>query len=131
MEGLPVWYLPDIEGINGEEYNPRDIKITQHGTLTFLFENRGAYEINFKGDVLWKAPRKNDVTNDTAENYHHELTRLANGHYMVMGNDYALWSKDAAPGPGSNVIFPDEQTDSSADYSSFQHVDFGTIVEYD
>ena len=85
MEGHPVWYLPDTVG------NPRalnDLRVSPQGTLTYL-EKGNACEINYNGNLLWQAPNTGEVSGDTLEHYHHEFTRLSNGHYMVLGNQFA------------------------------------------
>jgi len=74
MNGQPVWFMPDMKGL---KMTPRDIKLTPQGTITFLLENIGAYEINYNGDILWKAPDNGSVSGEHTEHYHHEFTRLS------------------------------------------------------
>ncbi len=46
------------------------------------------------------------VSGDTEEHFHHEFTRLHNGHYMVLGNEYVqplLQKNTTMPAdPGNN-----------------------------
>ncbi|HMG68497.1 MAG TPA: aryl-sulfate sulfotransferase [Chitinophagaceae bacterium] len=81
MAGQPVWYLPELYS----NYNDpvRDLKLSCKATITFLLGN-AAYEINYDGDILWTGPKGHKQCKDTIEGYHHELTRLNNGHYMVL-----------------------------------------------
>ncbi len=115
MNGHPVWYLPDIEG--PIDYRKlRDLKISPFGTITFLNENRQAYEINYNGDILWKGPNTGKISRDNTESYHHEFTRLSNGHYMVLG------SKDS-------IVTTKSAEDSNS--KRMEITTFGTVIEYD
>ena len=85
MQGNPVWYLPNFEGMIRNNTAVRDIKLSCKNTITFMFEGE-AWEINYNGDILWKGPNgRHQVQADTLEGYHHELTRLSNGNYMLLG----------------------------------------------
>lgn len=86
MTGKPVWFLPPIEGNN---LNPRDLKLTPFGTITFVSDNN-AYEINYDGKILWKAPNGPGADGEPKEHFHHEITRLSNGHYIVLGSEPML-----------------------------------------
>jgi len=123
MNGRPVWYLPKIEGF---PITPRDLKLSPQGTITFMYDP--PYEINYNGDVLWKAPQKGIVSGDDAEHFHHEFTRLANGHYMVLGEDSVLWRPDRPSSKGNN---PDKQINKEANSASDKKLQFGTLIEYD
>ena len=112
MNGVPVWHLPDIDGITYENAMVRDLKLTSAGTITLLLNNF-PYEIAYDGRVLWKAPKNGVVSGYSMEHFHHELTRLSNGHYMTMGNENLPW-EPATPQPGSG-----------------KKVSFGTLIEYD
>lgn len=77
--GVPVWYLPDVDSNN---VNECDLKLTRDGTITFL-KNSKAYEINYDGKILWKGIPI--ITEDSMVcMYHHALTKLSNGNYMSM-----------------------------------------------
>ncbi len=80
MEGRLVWYLPPVDG---QMLMPTDLKMTSSGTITFLSNN--AYEIDYDGNILWKAPNDGKVNGDKEEHYHHDFTKLPNGHYMLLG----------------------------------------------
>lgn len=110
MSGHPVWYLPLIEGI---PIAPRDLKITPQGTITFLTGT--GYEINYDGTVLWKAPEKAVINGVGSGHYHHEFTRLANGHYMVLSLDSAIINSHAVCNGGAAP----------------EKMQFGTLIEYD
>ncbi len=85
LNGNPVWYLPEIAGVIKAEDAVRDLKVTPQNTITFLQE-KNAYEIDYNGQLLWKAPNDGRVSGDSIELYHHEFTRLQNGNYMVLGS---------------------------------------------
>ncbi len=130
MNGHPVWYLPDIDSFVNENCIPRDIKLTQQGTITLLVHEK-AYEISYNGDILWKVPNKSQSNTESQEPYHHEFTRLGNGHYMVLGMEsgmFRLNSKGADRNPG-NPVTP--QLKDSAATVVQQHFRFGKILEFD
>ncbi len=81
MNGITVWYLPDTNPLKLES----DVKVSPSGTITFLAA-QNAYEVSFSGKVLWDAKNKcgnSDVTiNDFV--FHHEFSKLGNGHYMAL-----------------------------------------------
>lgn len=118
MNGIPVWYLPKVAGLN---ITPRDIKLTSQGTITFLFNP--PFEINYNGEVLWRVLQKSTISGDRTENFHHEFTRLRNGHYMVLGTQYVYWkqkkgvSRNYKTAPGDDTLY--------------KKTPFGTIIEYD
>lgn len=85
INGKLVWSLPDIEGIIDSNTAVRDIKITEQNTVTFLTSN-DAVEIDYKGNLIWRGPNNGKVSGNQEEKYHHEFTRLKNGHYMVAGH---------------------------------------------
>ena len=129
MNGDPVWYLPDLPGVEPANYiHLRDMKITPQGTLTFLLLE-DAFEVDYNGKILWQAPHEGSVSGDSVEHVHHEFNRLRNGHYMLLGKKYDKW------------YLP--QTLDTAQYSyaylrwdsvrktAYQQFEFGTIIEYD
>jgi len=120
MKGNPVWYLPYIDGAYTA---PRDLKMSLMGTITFLLGAQ-AYEVNYNGDILWKGPDKGTVSGDTSsEYYHHEFTRLANGHYMVLGDEN--YSKKLPAAEKDNSQLANDKLTASPRKT------FGTIIEYD
>lgn len=107
MNGSPVWFYPQIDGVVNAGL---DIKCTPQHTITLLC-GAGCYEINYDGKMLWKGPDLNltyGITNLISDKvnipYHHEMTRLANGHYMALGNLK----------PGNKEIAPHGQKDNLA-----------------
>ncbi|NDC40586.1 MAG: hypothetical protein EBZ77_03405, partial [Chitinophagia bacterium] len=84
--GNPVWYLPNIPGAIGENTLVRDLKVSPFGTITFMGGDN-IYEIDWNGRILWQGPGNNNAATDGLGIYHHEFTRLANGHYMVLTNE--------------------------------------------
>ena len=88
MDGRPVWYLPGTKYTAGNQV--RDLKLSPFGTITFMFKP-SIYEINYNGDTVWQNTGEDDTIRQYAKrydyNYHHEFTRLANGHYMVLGSE--------------------------------------------
>ena len=122
MTGKPVWFIPDTNGIGGYV---ADLKFTTQGTITFLYKQ--AYEIDYNANILWKAPNKGEISQDTSgEFYHHEFTRLFNGHYMVLGMQVLMCRPVSAN--DSNYIIAAAQTKAQQGYRKGR---FGTIIEYD
>ena len=129
MSGRPVWYLPSIKGVSNENLDHiRDIKLSSKNTITFLLDD-DAYEISYDGTILWKTPRNGTVSGDSLEHVHHEFTRLANGHYMVLGKEYIYWELPSAIDTNLfryfNVIWDGEKK------LHYQKLEFGTVIEYD
>jgi hypothetical protein len=120
MDGQPVWYLPRINNTNFENAGVRDMKLTSDGTITFLM-NDVPYEVAYNGRVLWRGPNDGRVSGDSVEHYHHEFTRLKNGHYMVLGNEDALWPPGGRQGGNAPVMGNSEA----------RKMPFGTVIEYD
>ena len=132
MEGNPVWYLPDKNEFAAENNDLRDIKITSAGTITFL-STYNAYEIAWDGTILWKAPNDGRVSGDSIEHYHHEFTRLANGHYMVMGLEkQPVYIKTSDPQNGiDSSLFIGYINKTTPEYKEMPNSSsFGTIIEY-
>lgn len=80
LNGAPVWYLPPSQ----DEQGTSEMKVSPSGTITMLV-GAGACEIDYNGRLLWTAPKKANETSDTVS-YHHEFTKLRNGHYMALGS---------------------------------------------
>jgi hypothetical protein len=117
MSGKPVWYLPLTGKLNPKKNKVMDLKLTPQGTITFLL-GQNIYEVNYSGDILWEGPDNGKTTRDSNAHYHHEFTRLHNGHYMVLGNEFVKM-----PHPVSTDNGNAKKADSTAA--------FGTVVEYD
>ncbi|WP_276132302.1 aryl-sulfate sulfotransferase [Polluticoccus soli] len=127
MKGDPVWYIPNIPGITDSSTTVRDLKLTPQGTITFLTASNG-YEINYNGKILWSCPNDGQVSRDTSEFYHHEFTRLANGHYMIAGNEYV---EREIPNLTDTARYKISPQITQKDGKYFQRAEFGTLIEYD
>ena len=122
MTGSPVWFIPDTNGVGG---NTADLKINQYGTITFLYAY--PFEININADVLWKAPQKELIGKDSMPiRYHHEFTRLGNGHYMALGTQMMTCKDEGYIGSGKVLVSNERQPQNG-----FKPAKFGTILEYD
>lgn len=126
LNGSLLWFLPQIPGMGGAL---RDMKLTDAGTITFLADN-GAYEVNYEGEILWRAPDNGAVNGDTTEDYHHELVRLKNGHYMVMGNERVLFVRPSATDTVPHYVKFDQQL-PAGNPGIYQQTVLGTLIEYD
>ncbi len=114
MRGRPVWYLP------GVAQTPVDMKLSSSSTITFLAANQPV-EVDYNGRVLWQ--HKIDTNAATLESYHHEFTRMNNGHYMVFGSKQEYWKLPFAK---------DSIAQNAADSNRFyQAILFATLMEYD
>jgi hypothetical protein len=131
MSGQPVWYLPNILGeVEKEGADVRDLKLTPQGTITFLINDQRIYEINYDGDVLWRGPR-NEIRNPEIH-YHHELTRLKNGHYMTMATSPVTMRHDLAAATDSGfLIVTDETAPRDSIHTAYDNFPFSSLVEYD
>jgi hypothetical protein len=120
MSGVPVWYLPQANN------SVVDLKATTTGTFTYL-DNEGAYEVDYNGKPLWKAPDNGKVNGEETERYHHQFTKLNNRHYMVMGMETVLRPMS------DNYVPADSMRDKMVfkDNVWFAKVDAGTLIEYD
>jgi len=126
MAGKPVWF-PYIKGLDSVQ-SLRDMKLTPRGTITFVLGDQ-AFEINYNGDVLWRAPNNGAVSGDSWEHYHHELTRLKNGHYMILGNEWALSKLPDATDPSMHII-NDDKGKPEGDNAAYKRIFLGTVIEY-
>ena len=136
MNGMPVWFLPALDERPPINFlSSGDYKITNRGTITFLDNLRApqAYEVDYNGNILWKAPNTGEVSGDTTEHYHHQLTRLSNGHYMVLGQE-SLSLK--LPGRVDRSFLIDKANKGkiildSSTHTYYERMQFGTVIEYD
>ncbi len=129
MNGKPVWFLPDLPGVSEDLSGVRDLKVTSRGTITFL-SNIYGYEVNYNGEVLWKTPNNGKVSGDTSEYYHHEFTRLENGHYMVLGAEKVTWKVPAEDFGKSMMVFGADGKPMPGTVTN-EKLEFGTVIEYD
>ena len=131
MKGQPVWFLPKMEKL-GNNPHLRDLKATPFGTITAIIDLR-IYEISYDGTVLWRGPNNSAIDKDahSFDNaYHHEFTRLANGHYMVMGFEQEWWQLPTVIDSITCAQLPDKikHDDKNVFY---QKMYFSTLTEYD
>ncbi len=130
-KGLPVWYLPDIDGFINVNTQVRDIKITPQGTITLL-AGENAFEITYDGKLLWYKPSTQKLRDlEIPEAHlHHEFTRFKNGHYMVLGNEI-YWFK--LPTPEDDHFTRINKADMLPDpgRKKYASAEFGTVLEYD
>jgi len=130
MKGNPVWYFPFPGKEEQGNVLARDLKTTPQGTITFL-HTQHIFEINYNGDTLWKGPDNGQVSGGDSERYHHEFTRLANGHYMVLGTEHVHWDHPFIPEDSSFSMIEDEKIKYDSNISAKKKTPFGTLIEYD
>jgi hypothetical protein len=133
MKGCPVWYLPETNITALDPGNHRDLKITDQGTITFITA-RNAYEINYDGKIVWTAPNDGKVSGDSLEYYHHEFTRLSNGHYMIMGTANApvyLKTSFSKNKIDSSLFIGHVDKTAKGFKEVYKSMAFGTVIEYD
>ena len=118
MKGKPVWFLPGSD-VDSREAYPRDIKLSPAGSITFNTGNK-PYEINWNGEILWKYQGNNSSVTDS---FHHQFTRLDNGHYMAMRFE-AVYERLPA--------YRDSVARTTADSSRyFKRSKYSYLVEFD
>jgi Arylsulfotransferase (ASST) len=125
MKGNAVWYLPDLDHFRMDTRRVRDIKMTPEGTITFLFAfgTKGrAYEVDYDANVLWRSQGF----------YDHQLTKLANGHYMVSAGDvenleWRIFS------PRDSGVYLTSYRDTTRKYTTKKYTKgaFGQLLELD
>jgi hypothetical protein len=81
--GKPVWTMPFIDKLVNETTQIRDMKVTKDNTITFLTLH-AAVEIDYDGNVLWRAPYPLIINSDTIS-YHHDFKKTPRNTYMVLG----------------------------------------------
>ncbi|MCB0697634.1 MAG: aryl-sulfate sulfotransferase [Chitinophagaceae bacterium] len=89
LDGNPLWYLPNIPVVADKNIQMRDLKPTADGTFTAV-SGQGAHEFDYNGKILWTAANDGTVSGAQNESYHHEFTKLSNGHFMVCGQEPLL-----------------------------------------
>ncbi len=131
MKGHPVWFLPNIDSIIGDHADVRDLQLTPFGTITFMV-TENVYEISYDGEILWKGPGNIRFRKAVPQHYHHEFTRLNNGHYMVMGDEITdvVLKKGDNTSIDSDLFFVSSPGPGVID-SVHQKMLFPTILEYD
>ncbi len=130
MKGNPVWYLPMQKREDKSNAQIRDLKTSPQGTITFML-NQHAYEMNYNGDTLWRGPDDGAVNGEDSERYHHEMTRMSNGHYMILGTEHVFWDHVVKPVDSSFSVDGDEPKPLGTTPAQRKKTPFGTIIEYD
>lgn len=84
-QGEPVWYFPDDKlPQSSDEFNFRAMRMTQDGTLTFIYNGR-AMERSLDGFPIWDAPANTALSGAQSETYHHDLQKMPDGSYITCG----------------------------------------------
>ncbi len=130
MRGEPVWFLPNIKGVVDETSIIRDLKISPQNTITFLNYNM-VYEINYDGVILWRGPNNGKASGDSVESYHHEITRLANGHYMTLGHEALGWEWKYTGNGDSSAVLTGKKPVVNPNGGLKKMALMGTVIEYD
>ena len=128
MKGEQLWFVPDSLLLSTTKTGMRDLKVTPFGTITYLAEDL-ATEIDYNAKVLMNATGTGEVSGDSIAHFHHQLTRLSNGHYMALGSEHI-----ALPLPyyhPDTTHRQDSAVTRSSDGTVMQNLEFGTIIEYD
>jgi hypothetical protein len=86
MNGNPIWFLPENEILLEGNGVLQDLKFTPQGTITFL-NNSHFFEISYDGTILTKLFKTDAKGRPSSVGYHHQGSRLKNGHYIVLGNE--------------------------------------------
>lgn len=126
-DGEVLWYLPTLPGVKDSGQAIRDLKVTHDNTFTFVTKGN-AYEIDYNANVLWKGPNDGMVSKDTFEDYHHELTKLKNGNYMVLGREQITLK---IPDVKDNSIYENEYKVEKRADGYYKTIFCGTVIEYD
>jgi hypothetical protein len=125
MTGHPVWVIPNPNGTASKGIGGV-VEFTQQGTVTFFCDGNG-YETNYNGDVLWKTPNKGVVSgNGKDEGYHHQFTKLSNGHFMVLGSQVLMCKPLITKDSSYILVAVDKPKDTG-----YKQCVFGTLIEYD
>lgn len=126
MKGEALWFLPAINGVTDNMITGiRDLKITPRGTITFLNHDR-AFEIDYNGNLLWKAPDDGKVSGDTSEHYHHQFDMLSDGNYMVAGVKFIMRK---IPAYVDTNVYKGRSAEKRTD-GKYTNIGCGTIIEY-
>ncbi|MBS1771915.1 MAG: aryl-sulfate sulfotransferase [Bacteroidetes bacterium] len=128
LNGKPLWYMPQTHEIENRDVGIRDFKATADGTFTFITD-KDAFEVNYNGEVIWKAPNDGKVSGAKTEWYHHEFTKLSNGHYMIAGTETI---ERRIPGKPSDYFNDNDTTVRKGnDGNYYKQIICGTLIEYD
>lgn len=124
MRGNMVWYMPEIREL--KQAAVRDLKVTSQGTITFVIDEVGAYEMSYDGRILWKAPNDGQISGDSVEHYHHEFTRLENGNYMALAQEFKTCKQSI--GDDTVISFVDDMHHNPG--TGYSKLPMGTLIEY-
>lgn len=92
MDGRVVWFLP-VETLNPTlPGGIQDLKATVAGTITYLMGTK-MYETSYDGSLLRCISDSGLYTTSRGE-AHHDATRMANGNYMMLGNETRYWKME-------------------------------------
>jgi len=134
MDGRPLWYMPGVKYESNTTVQPRDIKLSPMGTITYLI-NSSVYEINYNGDTLWSKTSDKGAgkyPDNAAFHFHHQFSRLNNGHYMALGTENVLCKLPSGKDTGFTIIPADSiADDTSSAYKSYSKKSTGDLIEYD
>lgn len=128
IDGNPIWYMPDMPQIKKRDFTIRDFKATADGTFTFMTQDN-AYEVDYNGNMLWQAPNDGKVSGKpNNEGYHHEFTKLTNGHYMIAGSELITRPIPNKP----SMYFEENDTTVKQDDNGkyFKQITSSTLIEY-
>jgi hypothetical protein len=131
MKGRPVWFLPGKEALKNGPVVIRDMKMTLAKTITFSIDEEGGYEIDYSGNILWRTPHNGLVSGDDGEHWHHEFTRLSNGHYMALAQEFQYWKKQSFAEDSILVIVPKNKIIPGQNDTTCDRTPMATIIEYD
>ena len=127
MNGRPVWYLPNSGSKNAAV---RDLKISPQGSITYEIDEIGVFEINYNGEKIWKGPNNGAVSGDSIEHYHHEFTRLKNGHYMALAQEIANIRRTDNIDT-TLLVIPLSKIKPGEIDNVYMRQPMGTLIEYD
>lgn len=130
MDGNPVWYLPNFPDKIRANSQLRDMKVTNSGTITFILDGK-AFEVDYSGKILWEGSNGRKRFGDSIEGYHHELTKLSNGHYMVLAFEPMVRQyRFPTDSNGKRIRFTDSTRHPAMRFGN-NTPHYGIIMEYD
>ncbi len=130
MQGKPVWFLPDIDSMDMQQTDIRDMRLSPLGTITLLAPSK-IFEINYDGKILWRGPG-NTYAGTPGNRYHHEFKRLSNGHYIAEGAEITDVVLQKVSGAESGAFLFADPAAPGTDKSAMRlKILLGTLMEYD
>ena len=81
-QGRAIWYYPFKLQDGAAAPNFRNMRMTADGSITFQ-DNTDCYEVDIKGNRLWKAPNDGKISGAATEFYHHDFRKLDDGTYLT------------------------------------------------